>query len=116
MQIISKTVAKVETMGQLIEKTCKNCKRIFKTRDSKKDFCDLKCEEFYKDGIQVDYKEDKIEKIKEAFKAYKVCKNCGDIFYPRKKEHKENFLNRQFCSKGCAKCYYHKKRKGDKNK
>lgn len=46
-------------MGQLVDKICKNCKRIFKTRDSKKDFCDLKCEEYYKDGIQVNYKEDK---------------------------------------------------------
>lgn len=103
-------------MGQLVDKICKNCKRIFKTRDSKKDFCDLKCEEYYKDGIKVCCKEeseDKIKKNKEAFKTHKVCKNCGDVFYPRKKEHKENFLNRQFCSKGCAKCYYHKKQKGE---
>lgn len=81
-------------MSQLVEKICKNCQRPFKTRDSQKIFCDLKCEEYYKDGIKVCCKEESeenFEKTKEIFKSHKTCKNCGDVFYPRKKSIRKTF-------------------------
>lgn len=87
-------------MGKLIDKICKNCKRSFKTRDSKKDFCDLKCEEYYKDGIQVEPEKEKPIKTEEI--KSKICVFCGKVFRKKPSESDFVFEEKKCCSKSCA--------------
>lgn len=96
-------------MSQLLKKNCKNCGRPFFTREKDRLFCELRCQEFFKDGIKVCYRP---ESINVSFlNTNKRCKNCGKILEQRPKENKSNFELRKFCSVSCATTYRRNKKK-----
>ena len=98
-------------MGQLMSKTCKNCGKTFLTRDPEKIYCNVKCEDFAESGIKVDFKKEKIETIYDNNLEQKICLYCGMEFYPRKGEHRDNYLERKFCCKSCAAAFHHREKR-----
>lgn len=98
-------------MGQLMSKTCKNCGKTFLTRDPEKIYCNVKCEDFAESGIKVDFKKEKIETIYDNNLEKKICRYCGMEFYPRKGEHRDNYLERKFCCKSCAAAFHHREKR-----
>ena len=97
-------------MGQVLNKICENCGKSFMTRDPEKKFCNVKCEDFAESGIKVDFKEEKIEKIYKNQVEKKICRYCGMEFYPRKGEHRDNYLKRKFCSKSCSAAFHYREK------
>lgn len=95
-------------MSAVMAKTCKNCGRSFLTREKDKLFCEIRCEDFFKDGIKVLYNP---ENMVSFINTNKRCKNCGKILEQRGKEHKSNFKLRKFCSVSCATTYRRNKKK-----
>lgn len=98
-------------MSQLLKKICKNCGRPFFTREKDKLFCEIKCEDFFKDGIKILYNP---ESGSVSFlNTNRKCKNCGKILEQRLKENKFNFEIRKFCSVSCATTYRRNKKKNE---
>lgn len=83
-------------MIAVMVKTCKNCGRSFLTRDKNKEYCDVKCEEDYRDGIVVK------PRANEFVADTKTCANCGKIFKRRYGEGFETFAKRIYCCLSCA--------------
>lgn len=84
-------------MGTLITKTCANCGRKFITRDRNKVYCDIKCEEYARDGLHVDYlpKEEKPVPIK-------ICQWCGNSFTQKANESEYIFKMKKCCCGSCG--------------
>lgn len=102
-------------MATLITKTCANCGRKFITRDSNKIYCDIKCEEYARDGIKIQH-EDKIdykEKM-EGMNLVKICPNCGKQFTKKYEESYQVFLARKSCCASCGQQLRIKERKKGK--
>lgn len=98
-------------MGNVIEKHCANCGRVFYTRIKDKIFCDLRCEICFKEGTKVlpDIVEDTTEE-----KPSKYCKYCGKKFYPRNRNDLYVFKDRLYCSRSCVQKSRHKNQKINK--
>lgn len=87
-------------MGTLATRTCANCGKRFMTRDRNKIYCDLRCEEYAKDGISLEYKE-KIEPERPS----KQCLFCGKTFYQKKYESDKLFNSKKCCCCSCGQKY-----------
>lgn len=91
-------------MGILLSKTCANCGRKFFTRDRNKIYCDVKCEDYAKDGIKVEYTETE-QKEQEKVVYKKTCPNCFREFTKRPHESYSGFTKRKCCSGVCGQQY-----------
>lgn len=84
----------------IIKKQCANCGRTFLTRDSGKVFCDVRCEDYAKDGIKVE--EQNFHETETYVSRYKVCLYCGERFKRRPGEFIDTWEARRFCCRPCA--------------
>lgn len=98
-------------MATLITKTCANCGRKFITRDRNKIYCDIKCEEYARDGIAVEIKE---ETEKKKPRREKVCLYCGQVFVQKQFESNKTFESRKCCCGSCGQKYRMLKEKANR--
>ena len=92
---------------KLLKKICENCGREFYTRDPNKIYCEIRCEDFAKDGIKVESVKIFNNNIRK--RDCKICMGCGEKMYRRDCEAYENWEKRKYCSLSCA--AFHRKRK-----